>query len=89
MPLIGPARRMRRRRVVATAAVVGGAAYYAGKKGAQAGQNEAEEEYAEPEAQGETEPDYTEELEHLAKLHEQGVLTDDEFAAKKKEVLGI
>jgi hypothetical protein len=32
---------------------------------------------------------YSEELEQLAKLHEQGVLTDDEFAAKKKEVLGI
>ncbi len=35
------------------------------------------------------ESDYTEELAQLAKLHEQGVLTDDEFAAKKKEILGI
>jgi hypothetical protein len=35
------------------------------------------------------EPDYTEELSQLAKLHEQGILTDDEFAAKKKEILGI
>ena len=35
------------------------------------------------------ESDYTEELAQLAKLHEQGVLTDEEFAAKKKEILGI
>jgi hypothetical protein len=35
------------------------------------------------------EADYTEELAQLAKLHEQGILTDDEFAAKKKEILGI
>jgi len=33
--------------------------------------------------------DYTDELEQIAKLHEQGILTDDEFAAKKKEILGI
>jgi hypothetical protein len=35
------------------------------------------------------EADYTAELEQIAKLHEQGILTDDEFAAKKKEILGI
>ena len=31
----------------------------------------------------------TEQLQDLAKLHEQGILTDDEFQAKKKEILGI
>jgi hypothetical protein len=35
------------------------------------------------------EPDMTEQLQDLAKLHEQGILTDDEFQAKKKEILGI
>jgi hypothetical protein len=30
-----------------------------------------------------------EQLERLAALHEQGVVTDDEFAAKKKELLGL
>ena len=35
------------------------------------------------------EPDMTDQLQDLAKLHEQGILTDDEFQAKKKEILGI
>jgi hypothetical protein len=30
-----------------------------------------------------------EEIAKLAKLHEQGVLTDDEFSAKKKAILGL
>ena len=34
-------------------------------------------------------PDMTDQLQDLAKLHEQGILTDEEFAAKKKEILGI
>jgi len=33
--------------------------------------------------------DQTAELERLAQLHTQGVLTDEEFAAAKKEALGI
>jgi hypothetical protein len=43
----------------------------------------------EPQAAAAPEKDYTEELAQLAQLHEQGVLTDEEFAAKKKEILGI
>jgi hypothetical protein len=35
------------------------------------------------------EPDMSDQLQDLAKLHEQGILTDEEFAAKKKEILGI
>ena len=35
------------------------------------------------------EPDYTAELEKLAKLRDQGVITADDFEAKKKQVLGI
>jgi hypothetical protein len=34
-------------------------------------------------------PDMTEQLQDLAKLHEQGILTDEEFAATKKEILDI
>ena len=34
-------------------------------------------------------PDMTQQLQDLAKLHEQGILTDEEFAAKKKEILDI
>lgn len=33
--------------------------------------------------------DTTAELQQLAQLHEQGILTDEEFAAKKKQLLGI
>ena len=29
------------------------------------------------------------ELEQLAKLHEEGILTDEEFTAKKKQILGL
>ncbi len=31
--------------------------------------------------------DYLDELEKLAELHEKGILTDEEFQAKKKELL--
>lgn len=33
------------------------------------------------------ESDYTDELEKLGKLHKDGVLNDEEFASKKKEIL--
>ena len=41
---------------------------------------------AAPAAQG---ADYTAELEKLAQLKTQGILTDEEFEAKKKQILGI
>lgn len=34
-------------------------------------------------------PDLTTQLEQLAQLHAQGILTDEEFAAKKAQILGI
>ncbi len=34
------------------------------------------------------ESDYLDELEKLAELHEKGILTDEEFQAKKKQLLG-
>jgi hypothetical protein len=36
-----------------------------------------------------SEPEYVGELERLAQLREQGILSDEEFEAKKKQVLGI
>ncbi|HYJ61566.1 MAG TPA: SHOCT domain-containing protein [Actinomycetota bacterium] len=33
--------------------------------------------------------DPTAQLQQLAQLHDQGILTDEEFAAKKKQLLGI
>jgi membrane protease subunit (stomatin/prohibitin family) len=35
------------------------------------------------------EPDYAAELEKLAQLKNQGILSDEEFEAKKKQILGI
>jgi membrane protease subunit (stomatin/prohibitin family) len=35
------------------------------------------------------EEDYTAELEKLAQLKAQGILTEEEFAAKKRQLLGI
>jgi hypothetical protein len=36
-----------------------------------------------------SQPDYVSELERLARLRDQGIITDDEFEAKKKQILGI
>jgi hypothetical protein len=44
---------------------------------------------AQPAASAPAQPDYTAELEQLARLKEQGILTEEEFAAKKKQILGI
>jgi Short C-terminal domain len=35
------------------------------------------------------EPDYVAELEHLAQLKAQGIITAEDFEAKKKQILGI
>lgn len=36
-----------------------------------------------------TPPSETEQLKQLAELRDQGILTEEEFAAKKKQILGI
>ncbi len=35
------------------------------------------------------EPEYVAELERLAQLRDQGILSEEEFEAKKKQILGI
>ena len=35
------------------------------------------------------EPDYIDELERLAGLKEKGIITEEEFQAKKKQLLGL
>lgn len=35
------------------------------------------------------EPDYMDELEKLADLHDKGIITDEEFEAKKKQILDL
>jgi hypothetical protein len=46
-------------------------------------------ETAAPAAAAASEPEYVGELERLSHLREQGILTDEEFEAKKKQILGI
>ena len=43
----------------------------------------------EPLAAAPAEPDYAAELEQLAHLKQQGIITEEEFEAKKKQILGI
>ena len=85
-----------RRRPLLRAAVVGGGAYMAGKHVANA---QADQQYQDasqaqqaqqapvpaPRAAG---PSMTDQLNQLAELHNQGVLSDDEFAAAKAKLLG-
>jgi len=54
-------------------------------------QQYAQQQYAQapPPAPPPAQDDATAQLQNLAKLHEQGVLTDEEFAASKAKRLGI
>ena len=93
---------MRRRgpglvRVAATTAVVAGTAgavrhrqdqKYAAQDQAAYEQQMAQQQMA-AQAAAPAEPDYAAELEQLAQLKNQGILTDEEFEAKKKQILGI
>lgn len=49
-------------------------------------ESEQAPQYAPPAPQA---PDYTEELEKLARLRDQGVVSAEEFETKKKQILGI
>ena len=86
---MGMVRRRARRR---TALVVGGAAYAAGRhRGGDQGDEDAAYDEPPPAAPAPAEPsasiDY-DELEKLGKLHADGTLTDEEFAAAKAKILG-
>src|SRR5262245_50923901 len=87
----GRERRQRRRR----AAVIGGAAV-AAKKHHDAKEAQQEEEAAaaqqaessEPAAPGGLTPEVVEQLKQLGELHEQNVLSDEEFEREKAKLLG-
>ena len=87
---------MRRRRPLARAAMVGGTAYVAGKAGAKAGAAQAQQQAPAQEAvsappaappSGGLSQDSMEQLQKLAELHEQGILTDAEFEVQKQKIL--
>ncbi len=84
-------------RAAATTAVVAGTAgavrhrqdqKYAAQDQAAYDQQVAAEQAASAPAQP-AEPDYAAELQQLANLKNQGILTEEEFEAKKKQILGI
>ncbi len=93
---------MFRRRPLLRAAAVGGGAYALGKHSARAQDQREQEAYdqgyqqsaaaapapAAPQSSGITAED-TQRLEELGRLHDQGVLTDEEFAAQKARILGM
>jgi Short C-terminal domain len=80
MPLFGMGRRVARRTARRTSRRQG--AMSSDQGGGQ------EEYYEEPAAAAPAEPDPMEQLQKLAQLHEQGILTDEEFAAQKAKILG-
>ena len=87
-------------RAAATTAVVAGTAgavrhrqdqkYAAQDQAAYEQQMAAQQAYAQQAAPAAAAaPDYAAELEQLAQLKAQGILTEEEFEAKKKQILGI
>jgi uncharacterized protein HemX len=82
-------------RVAATTAVVAGTAGAVSHRQQQKYANqaaEAQQQYAPPPpeaAPAAAEPEYMAELEQLAQLKAQGILSEEEFEAKKKQILGI
>jgi Short C-terminal domain len=90
-----------RRRPLLRAAAVGGGAYAMGKRNARVQDERTDQAYeqgaqasapapppAAPPATGMS-ADVTTRLGELGKLHEQGVLTDEEFAQAKAKLLGL
>jgi hypothetical protein len=45
--------------------------------------------YAPPPPAAPAEPDYVAELSKLAQLRDQGIITNEDFEAKKKQILGL
>ena len=88
---------MRRRPLLRTA-VVGGGAYMVGKHAANAQanqqQNTAQDQQSQQSQQSPVpapraaKPSMTDQLNQVADLHNQGELSDDEFAAAKEKLLG-
>ena len=55
----------------------------------QMAQQQAYQQQAYQEPAAAAEPDYAAELEKLAQLKNQGIISEEEFEAKKKQILGI
>jgi hypothetical protein len=73
---------------VAAGAATAGVAYKAGRRRTHQNQYDDQAQAA-PAPAAPAPADSTAELERLAKLHESGALTDEEFAAAKSKLLGL
>ena len=86
---------MRTAAIVGTASVVSGSVQrhqqqkYAAQDAAAQPAQQPQVEYVQAPPAAPAEPDMGAELTQLAQLHQQGILTDEEFAAKKAQILGI
>jgi len=78
-------RRILRRRMVGRAAMVGGIEYYVAEPDAQAGR---EEQQAPTPQTSEPAFDPIEQLKELSELREKGILSEEEFSAEKRKLLG-
>jgi Short C-terminal domain len=76
---------LRRRRPLLRAAAVGAGAYMAGKRAEQPSPEPAAAPTAPP--PGGLSPEAVEQLKSLAQLHDQGILTDQEFEQQKAKIL--
>jgi hypothetical protein len=80
---------------VATGAAVAGTAYHMGKKNAQQSEGEQQQQPAPPPAPAYAPPTppaasgTTADLDQLVQFHNQGVLSDEEFTAAKRKLLGL
>jgi hypothetical protein len=81
------------RGVARTAAVAGTATAVSGRVARRQQQKYAADDQqaaaAAPPAPAGAEPEYMAELEQLAKLRDEGIVSPEEFEAKKKQILGI
>ncbi|MFL5686828.1 MAG: SHOCT domain-containing protein [Chloroflexota bacterium] len=88
--MFGPSRRVARRTARRTSRRQ--MAMYQNQQGGQddGGYDEpAPQQYAPPPPAAPAEPDYVAELSKLAHLKDQGIISQEEFEAKKKQILGI
>jgi hypothetical protein len=79
---------MRTAAIVGTASVVSGSVAHHQQQKYAAQDAEAQQQAPAP-APAPAADDSLDELTKLAQLHEQGILTDEEFSAKKAQILGI
>jgi hypothetical protein len=90
-----------RRRPLLRAAAVGGGAYYMGRRRAEGEQEEASQDQRIGDLEGQQQApagaapsggissDAMQKLQELGKLHDQGILTDDEFTTQKQRLLAV